>query len=104
MLPLFCSNIGLSYNQEEHVPNSQCTLSTNQTSWLHQHTASASIRMLQDVYSAIAKSAEMVKQRKSCILNILTMEQHVNFLAWSARKLSGRDIMPLIVNEEEDVT
>mmetsp|Transcript_7864 Transcript_7864/g.11538 ORF Transcript_7864/g.11538 Transcript_7864/m.11538 type:complete len:943 (-) Transcript_7864:132-2960(-) len=86
MWPLFCNEIGLSYDQEERVRNFQRTLLTNHTSWLHRHTASASGRTLQDMHSTIAKSAEMVKQRESRILNILTVEQRVKFLAWAARK------------------
>eukprot|EP00957_Ditylum_brightwellii_P147474 11229467-Ditylum_brightwellii.AAC.1 len=90
MWPLFCDEIGLSYNQEEHVPNFQYTLLTNHMSWLHCHTASASGRMLQDMHLTIV-------QHKFCILNILTVEHCVKFLAWVTRKSAGRDIMSLTV-------
>eukprot|EP00957_Ditylum_brightwellii_P175753 13383039-Ditylum_brightwellii.AAC.1 len=88
MWPLFCNRIGLSYRQEECVQHFQHTLLTNHTSWLHCLTASD--RTLQDVHLAIA-------QCKSCILNILTMEQHVKFLVWAARTSAGRDTMLLTV-------
>jgi hypothetical protein len=89
MWPLFCNEIGLSYDQEERARNYQRTVLQEPHTWLDRHTARASGLAMQSLHDAFNTVAVRVRQREHGMSNGLTAAQKVKFLAW-ADKNSGR--------------
>jgi len=86
MWPLFCNEIGLSYDQEERVRILQRELIMRHESWLHRHTALSSEFVFQSSHNAIMGSCESASKREKKVMDILTPEQKLKFFAWKAKK------------------
>ena len=86
MWPLFCNDVGLSYDQEEKIRVYQRTLLIENEPWLHRHTAAAADATVEATTKAINSAAEMVQRRERPLLDVLTVDQRAKFLAWAAAR------------------
>ena len=87
MWPLFCNEVGLSYDQEERVRTFQKEVISNQESWLHRHVSYASQHIIENLHDSILGSCEMVKKRDQDVMSVLTYEQKMKFLVWKMKKM-----------------
>jgi hypothetical protein len=85
MWPLFCNEIGLSYDQEEKVRTFQRALLLSQDSWLDRHTAFASQKVVQSAHNATQAISLRLGQKQRSTLGVLTKEQRIKFMAWSSK-------------------
>lgn len=85
MWPLFCNEVGLSYDQEEKVRAFQRTLLLTHESWLNRHVAFASLKTMESVHDALQTTQANLAQRESGVMTILTPEQRIKFLGWAQR-------------------
>jgi hypothetical protein len=86
MWPLFCNEVGLSYEQEERVRAYQRTLLATRESWLHRHAAFAAGKTMQTLHDAVQALTTRVGQReKSDSLAWLSEPQRMKLATWSAR-------------------
>lgn len=85
MWPLFCNEVGLSYDQEEKLRAYQRILLQDQTSWLDRYTAYASRQVMQSAHDAVQALTLRAGQRERSAMRCLTNEQRIKFLAWSTR-------------------
>ena len=85
MWPLFCNEVGLSYDQEERVRNFQRTLLQTQESWLERHTARAADLAMASAHDATQAMILRLGQRERSLLSVLTPAQKVKFLSWTER-------------------
>jgi hypothetical protein len=84
MWPLFCSEVGISYEQEEQVRVFQkLTLQTKET-WVDRHTAFATGRVIEAAQTATQAISLRLGQREKSTLAILSDEQKVKFLRWTS--------------------
>lgn len=85
MWPLFCNEVGLSYDQEERVRNFQRTLLQTPESWLERHTARAADLAMTAVHDTSQAMSLRLGQRERSMLNVLTPTQRVKFLTWAEK-------------------
>ena len=83
MWPLFCNEVGLSYDQEERVRNFQRTMLQEATTWLDRHTARASGLAMQSFHDSLNAVAFQQRQRERDSLNVLNAQQKLKFMAWA---------------------
>lgn len=84
MWPLFCNEVGLSYDQEERVRAFQKSLLLSSEGWLQRHAASSSTLLMQSTHDAIQALAHTVGQRQKSVVNgYLTADQKRKFLSWA---------------------
>ena len=83
MWPLFCNEVGLSYDQEEKVRGFQRTLLASSDSWLERHKVAASSLVIQSEHDCIQALGSCIGQRQSTVLGLLSAEQKRNFLSWA---------------------
>jgi hypothetical protein len=83
MWPLFCSEVGLSYEQEEKLRNFQKVLLASKDSWLDRHTGYASANVMQSSHDAVQAITNRFGQKERSKMSILSDEQKTRFLAWS---------------------
>jgi len=86
MWPLFCNEVGLSYDQEEKVRSFQRSLLSNEQTWLHRHTGNALNCSLESAHTSVLTINDVVRQRERSVLDVLTLEQRVKFQAWAAAR------------------
>mmetsp|Transcript_16513 Transcript_16513/g.24182 ORF Transcript_16513/g.24182 Transcript_16513/m.24182 type:complete len:1178 (-) Transcript_16513:277-3810(-) len=86
MWPLFCNEVSLSYDQEEKIRSLQKEVLAKQETWLHRHTGASSEHILQSAHDAIHGAASTTEKRGKRLLDVLTPEQKVRFIAWIAKK------------------
>jgi hypothetical protein len=75
MWPLFCNEIGLSYDQEEKVRNYQKTLLADKESWLERHTAFAAAETLKAKHEALQAVSFRLGHRERTTDITLSAEQ-----------------------------
>lgn len=85
MWPLLCSEIGLSYEQEEKVRGFQRSTLQNHDTWVERHTAFAAGKVMESAHDALQAVTLRLGQRERSTLSLLTPEQQVKFLAWAQR-------------------
>lgn len=85
MWPLVCSEVGLSYEQEEKVRNYQRQTLQCQGSWPDRHTAYASGKLMESAHDAVQAITLRLGQRERSILSLLSEEQRLKFLSWASR-------------------
>lgn len=85
MWPLFCNEVGLSYDQEEKVRTFQRALLLNQDSWLDRHTAFASGKVVQSAHDATQALSLRLGQKERSTMGILSEEQRIKFATWASR-------------------
>jgi hypothetical protein len=83
MWPLFCNEVGLSYDQEEKVRGFQRTLLASADSWLERHKVAACSLVIQSEHDCIQALGSCIGQRQSSILGRLSAEQKRRFLSWA---------------------
>jgi hypothetical protein len=88
MWPLFCNEVGLSYEQEEKVRTFQRTMLLSQESWLDRHTAFASGKVVQSAHDATQALTLRLGQKERSTMGILSAEQRVKFMSWAGRNRS----------------
>jgi len=86
MWPLFCNDVGLSYDQEEKIRTHQRALLMESGPWLHRHTAAAADATIEGATRAVNAAAEMTQGRERSALDVLTIEQWAKFQAWAASR------------------
>lgn len=86
MWPLFCHDVGLSYDQEEKIRAHQRALLMESAPWLHRHTAAAADATIEGATQAVNSAAEMTQGRERSALDVLTVEQRAKFHAWAASR------------------
>ena len=102
MWPLFCNEIGLSYDQEERARSLQKQILSSSESWLNRHTATSSEYAIHSVHDAITGTTEMVQTRNRNVMNILTPAQKVQYLSWLANKKKSSDNQIINLAHEMD--
>ena len=85
MWPLFCNEIGLSYEQEEKVRNFQRQLLQDQKTWLDRHSCFATKKLVAATHDAVQALTLRAGQRELKSSSILTPEQQSKLLLWSSR-------------------
>mmetsp|Transcript_19995 Transcript_19995/g.30050 ORF Transcript_19995/g.30050 Transcript_19995/m.30050 type:complete len:685 (+) Transcript_19995:296-2350(+) len=83
MWPLFCNEVGLSYDQEEKVRQFQRTLVASHESWLHRHTASSSVHLANSIDVCHQSLSHCIGQRQMSVLKCLSDDQKKKFLSWA---------------------
>ncbi|CAB9496535.1 Basic region leucine zipper [Seminavis robusta] len=83
MWPLFCNEVGLSYDQEERVRGFQRTLLQSNDSWLQRHTARAADLAMGAVHDGTQAMCLRLGQRERSMLSVLTPAQKVKLLTWA---------------------
>lgn len=86
MWPLFCHEVGLSYEQEDRVRSTQRSILADTKTWIHRHTAAATKNVLDSTQHVISGMYEAAKKREEAILNVLTLEQRHKLCTWVASK------------------
>jgi len=85
MWPLFCNEIGLSYDQEEKVRNFQRQLLQDEKTWLDRHTGLATKKVVSSAHDAVQALTLRAGQRERSTASILSPEQRAKLLSWSTR-------------------
>ena len=88
MWPLFCSEIGLSYDQEEKLRAIQRTLIQDHSTWVDRYTAFASRKVIESAHDATQALTFRAGQLERSTMSLLSNEQSVNLMKWS---LQNRD-------------
>lgn len=83
MWPLFCNEIGLSYDQEEKLRAYQRMLLQEPSSWLDRHTAYASREVMQSSHDTVQALTLRVGQRERTSMSKLSETQRLKLLSWS---------------------
>ena len=101
MWPLFCNEVGLSYDQEEKFRGLQRTLIQDSKSWLDRHTAYASLQVVGSAHDAIQAVTLRAGQREHSALGVLNQEQRSKFMAWTVNnrarvEQSTRNTVPVL--------
>lgn len=85
MWPLFCNEVGLSYDQEERVRMYQRTLLQDSPTWLERHTARASSLVMQSFHDSANAVGSRLHQRERTSTAGLSPEQRMQFLSWAEK-------------------
>ena len=85
MWPLFCNEIGLSYDQEERVRQLQRQLLQEHSTWVDRHTAVATEKVVQSAHDAVQALTLRTGQREQITTTILSEVQRMNLMSWSTR-------------------
>jgi len=85
MWPLFCNEIGLSYDQEEKVRTFQRQLLQDPNSWLDRHSGFAIKKLVAATHDAVQALTLRAGQRERGTASILTPEQRSKLLSWSSQ-------------------
>jgi hypothetical protein len=83
MWPLFCNEIGLSYDQEERARNFQRAMLQESTTWLDRHTARASGLAMQSYHDSLNSVAFQQRQRERSTMKGLSAGQRLKFMVWA---------------------
>jgi hypothetical protein len=84
MWPLFCNEVGLSYDQEEKVRAFRRRCYCLNEGWLQRHAASASCLLMQSTHDTVQALAHNIGLRQKAVVHdCLTLEQKRKFLVWS---------------------
>lgn len=84
MWPLFCNEVGLSYDQEERIRCAQRVLVQTPETWIDRHTSTAGGLAMQSAHDCMQAVSNTIEKRDSSIMNVLTDEQRIRFLQWAA--------------------
>lgn len=92
MWPLFCNDVGLSYDQEERIRCAQRVLVQTPETWLDRHTGTASGLAMKSAHDCMQAVSNSIEERESSIMNVMSDEQRLKFLQWAAsnkQRLAG---------------
>jgi hypothetical protein len=85
MWPLFCNEVGVSYDQEEKLRTLQRTLIQDPKSWIDRHTSFASRQVMEAAHDATQALTARAGSRERSSLSILSADQRAKFMSWSAQ-------------------
>lgn len=80
MWPLFCNEVGLSYDQEERVRTFQKGLLAAKEAWLERHTAYASSLTIKSTHEALQAVGFRLGHREGAVDGFLTSDQRAKLL------------------------
>jgi hypothetical protein len=83
MWPLFCGEVGLSYEQEEKFRACQKLKLQSPEVWVDRHITFGAGKVIQSAHDATQALALRLGQRERSTLSILNDEQKKKFLQWS---------------------
>ena len=83
MWPLFCNEIGLSYDQEEKLRAIQRTLIQDHGTWVDRHSALASRKVIESAHDATQAVTFRAGQRERSTMSALSNEQRMKMMKWS---------------------
>ena len=86
MWPLFCNEVGLSYDQEERVRGFQRTLLQSHDCWLERHAARAADLAMASAHDSTQAISLRLGQKERFMLSILSPSQRIRFLSWAEKK------------------
>lgn len=98
MWPLFCNEVGLSYDQEDRIRSLQKDILGQPESWLNRHAIAASEHVLQSSNNAIEGLAHATKCRQQKLLDVLSLPQKINYFAWLAKRQDQKKLMVNVVH------
>lgn len=84
MWPLFCNEVGLSYDQEERIRCAQRVLVQTPETWLDRHTGTASGLAMQSAHDCMQAVSNCIEKREDSVMSVLSDEQRIKFLQWAA--------------------
>lgn len=88
MWPLFCGEVGLSYEQEEKFRICQRLKLQSVEVWVDRHITFAAGKAIQSAHDATQALALRLGQRERSTMSLLSNEQKKRFLQWSNRNRS----------------
>lgn len=86
MWPLFCNEVGLSYDQEERIRSLQKDILSQPESWLQRHAVAASEHVLSSSRNSIEGLADAIKLRQARLLDVLNPTQKTKYIAWLTKR------------------
>jgi hypothetical protein len=98
MWPLFCNEVGLSYDQEDRIRSLQKDILGQPESWLNRHAIAASEHVLQSSNKAIEGLAQATKCRQQKLLDVLSPLQKIKYFAWLAKRQEQKKLLVNVVH------
>lgn len=99
---MLCNKVSLSYDQEERVRSFQQSLLQRPETWLEvRHLVRVYGQTLDSTHCCLNGMSERTKKKESEVLDILTTEQRIKFLAWARRK---RDAIHQLLERQPEKT
>jgi len=89
MWPLFCNEVGLSYDQEERVRAFQKSYLASKEAWLERHTVYASSLTIKSTHEALQAVAFRMGQRERVTDCILKAEQRTKLANFVSKHRDG---------------
>lgn len=83
MWPLFCNEVGVSYDQEEKLRTLQRTLIQDEKTWVDRHTAYATRKVVELAHDTTQALTARTGQRERSTLSCLSYEQRLKVMQWS---------------------
>lgn len=83
MWPLFCNEVGLSYDQEERVRTAQRGLLQDSATWLERHTARASSLAMKSFHDGVNAMGVRIEHRERGMQSKLTPDQRMRLAVWA---------------------
>lgn len=102
MWPLLCNEVGLSYDQEERIRCAQRVLVQTPETWLDRHTGTASGIAMQSAHDCMQAVSNSIDDRERSIMSVLSEEQRLKFLHWSASNKQRLEGLKRRSVEEQD--
>jgi hypothetical protein len=97
MWPLFCNEVGLSYDQEERIRSLQREILGQSESWLHRHAIAASEHVLLSSSKSVEGLAHVTKIRQKKLFDVLSPSQKIKYFAWLAKRQEQKKHMVDVV-------
>mmetsp|Transcript_14765 Transcript_14765/g.32639 ORF Transcript_14765/g.32639 Transcript_14765/m.32639 type:complete len:363 (+) Transcript_14765:1602-2690(+) len=85
MWPLFCHEIGLSYEQEDKVRTWQKKCLAKKKLWVDRYTVDLGWKVVNSLHKSIHGTAHAVKRRETSVSSILTGEQRLRLVSYLHR-------------------
>lgn len=83
MWPLFCNEVGVSYDQEEKLRAMQRTLIQDKNTWVDRHTAHASRKVVELAHDVTQALTVRAGERERSTLSCLSSSQRLKMMHWS---------------------
>ena len=83
MWPLFCNEVGLSYDQEERVRVFQRTLLQDAPTWLERHTGRAASLTMKSFHDSLNAMGVRIQQRERGLQSKLSPDQRLRLAMWA---------------------
>ena len=97
MWPLLCNEIGLSYDQEERIRQTQRKLLLEHPSWVERHAGEMCKQVVVATCRTLQGTLEKIHTREKTLMKVLTVEQRLRYWNWAQRH---RDTLSRIAARE----